>query len=155
MDEPNLHLSMFLQYADTIKANGVSQEAIRLRIFPFSLRDRAQAWIQSLPANSVTSWNELKKVFLPRYFPPSKIARLRSQISDFRQKENESLFDTWERYKDMLRICPHHGLEEWLIIHTFYNGLLYNTRLTIEAAACGALMDKSYAAAYALIVSMA
>ena len=80
---------------------------------------------------------------------------LRSQISDFRQKENESLFDAWERYKDLMRLCPHHGLEEWLIIHTFYNGLLYNTRLTIDAAAGGALMDKSYTAAYALIESMA
>ena len=76
---------------------------------------------------------------------------LRSQISDFRQKENESLFDAWERYKDMMRLCPHHGLEEWLIIHTFYNGLLYNTRLIIDAAAGGALMDKSYTGAYALI----
>ena len=80
---------------------------------------------------------------------------LRSQISDFRQKENESLFDAWERYKDLMRLCPHHGLEEWLIIHTFYNGLLYNTRLTIDAAAGGALMDKSYTASYALIESMA
>ena len=80
---------------------------------------------------------------------------LRSQISDFQQKDSESLFDAWERYKDMLRLCPHHGLEEWLIIHTFYNGLLYNTRLTIDDAAGGALMDKSYVAAYALIESMA
>jgi hypothetical protein len=42
-DDPNLHLSIFLQYADTVKANGVSPEAIRLRLFPFSLRDRARA----------------------------------------------------------------------------------------------------------------
>ena len=55
MEDPNLHLSIFLQYADTIKNNGVSQEAIRLRIFPFSLRDRARAWLQSLPATSVTT----------------------------------------------------------------------------------------------------
>ena len=80
---------------------------------------------------------------------------LRAQISDFRQKDNESLFDSWERYPDILRLCPHHGLEEWLIIHTFYNGLLYNTRLTIDAAAGGTLMDKSYTSAYALIESMA
>ena len=42
-EDPNLHLSVFLQYADTVKANGVSPEAIRLRLFPFSLRDRARA----------------------------------------------------------------------------------------------------------------
>ena len=45
MEDPNLHLSVFLQYADTVKVNGVSPEAIRLRLFPFSLRDRARAWL--------------------------------------------------------------------------------------------------------------
>ena len=49
-DDPNLHLSVFVQYADTVKANGVSPEAIRLRLFPFSLRDRARAWLQYLPS---------------------------------------------------------------------------------------------------------
>ena len=92
---------------------------------------------------------------MARYFPPSKIAMLRDNINGFRQKDNESLFEAWERYKDMLRLCPHHGLEEWLIIHTFYNGLLYNTRLTIDAAAGGALMDKPYTEANQLIESMA
>ncbi|CAJ2652135.1 unnamed protein product [Trifolium pratense] len=154
-DDPNLHLSIFLQYADTVKANGVSPEAIRLRLFPFSLRDRARAWLQSLPSNSVATWDELKKVFLARYFPPSKTAMLRAQINGFRQRDNESLFEAWERYKEMIRICPHHGLENWLIIHTFYNGLLYNTRMTIDAAAGGALMDKPYNQAYQLIESMA
>ena len=63
-EDPNLHLSVFLQYADTVKANGVSPEAIRLCLFPFSLRDRARAWLQSLPSNSVTTWDELNKVLL-------------------------------------------------------------------------------------------
>ena len=71
------------------------------------------------------------------------------------KKDNESLFEAWERYKDMIRLCPHHGLEEWLIIHMFYNGLLYNTRMTIDAAGGGALMDKPYAEANQLIESMA
>ncbi|GAU39887.1 hypothetical protein TSUD_397240 [Trifolium subterraneum] len=154
-DDPNLHLSIFLQYADTVKANGVSPEAIRLRLFPFSLRDRARAWLQSLPSNSVTTWDELKKVFLARYLPPSKTAMLRTQIMGFKQKDTESLFEAWERYKDMIRQCPHHGLAEWLIIHTFYNGLLYNTRLTIDVAAGGALMDKDFNGAHQLIDNMA
>ncbi|CAJ2645242.1 unnamed protein product, partial [Trifolium pratense] len=154
-EDPNLHLSVFVQYADTIKANGVEPEAIRLRLFPFSLRDRARAWLQALPSNSITTWNELKKQFLARYFPPSKTAMLRAQINGFRQKDGESLFEAWERYKDMMRLCPHHGLEQWLIIHTFYNGLLYNTRLTIDAAAGGALMDKPYQEATQLIENMA
>jgi len=56
---------------------------------------------------------------------PSKTAKLRDQITRFNQKDGESLYDAWERFKEMLRLCPHHGLEKWLIVHTFYNGLSY------------------------------
>jgi len=55
----------------------------------------------------------------------------------------------------MLRLCPHNGLEKWLIIHTFYNGLLNITRIYVDAAAGGALMNKTYTATYALIENMA
>lgn len=154
-EDPNLHLATFVRFAETLKVNGVDPEAIRLRLFPFSLRDRASAWLNSLPSNSITTWNELKKAFLARYFPPSKTAQLRNLITCFRQKDGESLFEAWERYKDLLRACPHHGLEKWLIIHTFYNGLLYNTRMTIDAAAGGALMNKPFAEAWGLIEDMA
>jgi len=90
----------------------------------------------------------LKKAFLARYFPPSKTIQLRNQITCFRQTDGESLFEAWERYKELMRACTHHGLEQWLIIHTFYNGVLYNTRMTIDAAAGGALMDKPFQEAY-------
>jgi len=80
---------------------------------------------------------------LPHSFPPSKTAKLRDQITRFTQKYRESLCDAWERFKKMLRLCPHHGLEKWLIVHTFYNGLSYTTKMTVNAAAGGALMNKN------------
>ena len=55
----------------------------------------------------------------------------------------------------MLRLCPHHGLEKWLIVHTFYNGLSYTTKMTVDAAAGGALMNKNCTKAYTLIEDMA
>jgi len=55
----------------------------------------------------------------------------------------------------MLRLCVHHGLKKWLIIHIFYNGLLYTTKFYVDAAAGGALMNKTYIKAYALIEGMA
>jgi len=54
----------------------------------------------------------------------------------------------------MLRLCPHHGIEKWLIIHTFYNGLLFTTKMNVDAVAGGALMNKTYIGAYALIEDM-
>jgi len=55
----------------------------------------------------------------------------------------------------MLRLCPHHGLEKWLIIHTFYSGLLFTTKMNVNAATSGALMNKTYTLAYTLIEYMA
>ncbi|XP_020249380.1 uncharacterized protein LOC109826769 [Asparagus officinalis] len=126
-----------------------------VQLFPFSLRDKARAWLHSLPAGSITTWDQLSRVFLVKYFPPSKTAQMRNQITSFVQKEGESLYEAWERYKELLRMCPHHGLEKWLIVHTFYNGLTYNTRMTVDAAAGGALMNKTIDEAYTLIEDMA
>lgn len=50
-----------------------------------------------------------------------------------------------------MRAFPHHGLEKWIIIHSFYNGLLYNIKMTIDVAADRALMNKPFDKAYALI----
>jgi Retrotransposon gag protein len=109
-DDPHLYLTVFLKNCDTYKSNGVSDDVLRLRLFLFSLRDRARAWMHSLPAGSITTWDHLTKAFLTKYFPPSKTAQLRGQIVNFEQKGNESLYDAWERFKDLLRLCPHHGL---------------------------------------------
>lgn len=55
----------------------------------------------------------------------------------------------------MMQKGPHHGLEKWLIIHNFYNGLLYMMRMTLDVAAGWALMNKPYDEAYGLIKAMA
>jgi len=52
--------------------------------------------------------------------------------------------------KKMLRIYPHHSLEKWLIVHTFYNGLSYTTKMIVDAAVGKALVNKNYTTSYAL-----
>ena len=101
--------------------------------------------------NSLANLETMTQAFLTRFFPLSKTAQLRDQITRFTQRDGGSLYDAWERFKEMLSLCPHHGLEKWLIIHTFYNGLLYTTKIIVDAAADGALMNKTYTTAYALI----
>ncbi|XP_024632816.1 uncharacterized protein [Medicago truncatula] len=154
-EDPKLHIATFLRLSGTLKANEVTQMVIRLHLFPFSLRDRASERFHSLQNGSITSWDQLRQAFLARFFPPSKTAQLRDHITRFTQCDGESLYDAWEHFKEMLRICPHHGLEKWLIVHTFYNGLLYTTKMIVDAAAGGALMNKNYTVAYALIEDMA
>ena len=85
MDNPNAHLRKFLAKCDTIKLNGVSDDAIRLRLFPFSLRDRASDWLQNEEPNSFTTWEVLSNAFLSKYFLPGKIAKLKMDITSFTQ----------------------------------------------------------------------
>ena len=73
-ENPNMHLTNFIEVCDKIKYNGVTEEALRLRLFPLSLGDRAKHWLKSQPPDSITSWNDLVQNFLTKFFPPAKIA---------------------------------------------------------------------------------
>ena len=58
--------------------------------------------VNSLPLDLITTWEELAQKFLAKYFPPAKTAKLRNDITTFVQLEGESLYEAWERYKDLL-----------------------------------------------------
>ena len=135
-------MTNFVEVCDTVKYNRVTKEALRLRLFPLSLGDRAKHWLTSQPLDSITSWNNLVQKFLTKFFPPSKIAQLVQEINTFRQLEGENLAKAWERFHELLRRCPHHRLTRWLQVHTFYNGLSDSTITVINASVGDALMKK-------------
>ena len=113
---------------DTVKYNGVSDDAIRLRFFPFSLMEKAKHWLISEPPDSITSWDDLSNKFMAKFFPPEKATKLRIDISSFYQYEGESFNEAYERFKDLLRKFPHHSFTKWMQVHDFYNGLSRPTR---------------------------
>ncbi|KAH9769288.1 hypothetical protein KPL71_011944 [Citrus sinensis] len=90
-EDPHLHLKLFLDVSDAFKIAEATQDALRLRLFPYSLIDRARAWLNSLPTDSITTWNELADKFLMKYFLPTTNAKLRNEITSFHQLEDESL----------------------------------------------------------------
>ena len=93
--------------------------------------------------------------FLTKYFSLSKAAKLRGDLTTFTQLESESIYEAWERYKELIRKVSHHGLPAWLEIQFFYNRLNPNTKMIIDAAAGGALMGKEWDEAYELLEEMA
>ena len=63
------YLGRFFRMANTIKLNGVNPDVIKLQLFPFSMRDIAASWFESLPYGSVNNWEELVEAYLNRFFP--------------------------------------------------------------------------------------
>ena len=101
-EDLNQHITNFLELCDTFKMNGVSSDAIRLRLFPFSLRDKAKAWLQAQPTWTFTTWVELSKAFIEKYLPPSKSKKLKDEILGFQQLDGESLFEAWKDIRNFL-----------------------------------------------------
>ena len=86
-----MHLTNFIEVCDTVKYNGVTEEALRLRLFLLLLGDRAKHWLTSQPPDSINSWNDILHKFLTKFFPPAKIVQLVQEINTFRQLEGENL----------------------------------------------------------------
>ncbi|XP_074373982.1 uncharacterized protein LOC141714358 [Apium graveolens] len=84
-----------------------------------------------------------------------KTAAIRIALTQFAQQSGESLYQAWERDKEMLKKCPHHGMPDWMVINCFYNGLGAQSRPMLDAASGRALWAKSYEEVYELIEMMA
>nr|GEZ95245.1 reverse transcriptase domain-containing protein [Tanacetum cinerariifolium] len=138
----------------SIKVNGVTDDALRLYLFPHSLTHHATAWFDRLPRNSINTFEQMAKIFLEKYFPPSMVTKLRNEITNFRQRTDESLFEAWERYKLSIYRCPNHNMLPVTKIDSFYNGLTLRHRDTINAAVGGTFMKKRLEECYDLIENM-
>ncbi|XP_021775487.1 uncharacterized protein LOC110739328 [Chenopodium quinoa] len=154
-DCPVSHIDNFLEKCDTMKLNGVTDDAIRLRLFPFSLRDRAKEWLRDEGTGSFDTWGKLVKAFLVKFLGNEKTARLRNELQTFRQSDDESLYEAWRRFKRLQRQCPHHGIPDWILMQTFYNGMTHEFRIYIDAASGGSLLTKNPTEARELIEKMA
>ncbi|GJW88921.1 reverse transcriptase domain-containing protein [Tanacetum coccineum] len=153
-DDANKHLDKFLHVTQSIKVNGVTDDALRLYLFPHSLTHHATAWFDHLPRNFITTFEQMAKMFLGKYFPPFMVTNLRNEITNFRQRPDESLFEAWERYKLLIDRCPNNNMLPVTQIDTFYNGLTLRHRDTINVAAGGTFMKRRPKECYDLIENM-
>ncbi|GKB64113.1 reverse transcriptase domain-containing protein [Tanacetum coccineum] len=103
----------------------------------------AETWLENEPPNSITSWDDLVSKFLNRFFPHSKTRELRKETTNFQQVFGETFTEDWERFKDLLRKCPHHGFSLLHQIYFFYNGLSQSDQDSLNTAAGGNLMMRN------------
>nr|GFB85945.1 reverse transcriptase domain-containing protein [Tanacetum cinerariifolium] len=126
----------------SIKVNEVTDDSLCLYLFPHSLTHHATAWFDRLPRNPINTFEQMAKMFLGKYFPPFMVTKLRNEITNFRQRPDESLFEAWEHYNLSINRCPNHNMSPVTQIDTFYNGLTLRHRDTINAVAGGTFMKR-------------
>nr|GEV25504.1 reverse transcriptase domain-containing protein [Tanacetum cinerariifolium] len=140
--DPHNHLRFFNKVTSTFRHPEVPNTTIKLLQFPFSLEGEARIWLDKEPPRSILTWEDLVSKFINQFFPPSKTTYLRNEITIFLQKPNETFNEAWERFKDLLRQCPHHGFSELHQLDTFYNALNPNDQDALDSAAGGNFLDK-------------
>nr|GEY78997.1 hypothetical protein [Tanacetum cinerariifolium] len=144
-DNPHDHIRWFNKITSTIKYKDVPNSAIKLMLFPFSLTGAARRWLGKEPSRSIHTWEDLVSKFINEFFPPSRTTNFRNEISNFQQRFDESFHEPWDRYKDLLRACPHHGFTELHHLDTFYNALNPADQDSLNAAAGGNMLERQIA----------
>jgi hypothetical protein len=153
-EDANAHLQHFLEICNIFTIRGVTQDAVRLHLFLFSLLEKAKQWFYS-NKEAVSTWEKCSNAFLAKSFPLGKINALQNKISTFQQLMDETIVKAWERMQDYISACPHHGMEEWFIIQSSYHRLIHTARKHIDVATRGSFFPLSIEEAHKLIEKMA
>ncbi|GJV32365.1 reverse transcriptase domain-containing protein [Tanacetum coccineum] len=141
-EDPHAHIRYFNKITSTMKIPNVPNTSVKLMLFPFSLEGAARIWLEKEPPRSIETWDDLVSKFINKFFPPSKTTNLRNEITRFQQKFDETFYEAWDRFNDLLRGCPHHGFSELHQLDTFYNALNSIDQDSLNSAAGGNFLDK-------------
>jgi hypothetical protein len=152
-ENANAHLQNVLELCETIVLWGVIADTIRLRLFPFSLLGKVKQWFYK-DKEAISMWDKCSTKFLAKFFPLGKTKALRGKMSSFQQTGMELILEAWERLQECILTCPHHGMDKWLVLQSFYDGLTLTSRAHIDAAAGGAFLNLTIAKAPALVEKM-
>ncbi|XP_058202597.1 uncharacterized protein LOC131317035 [Rhododendron vialii] len=153
-EDPYDNLNQFMETSKIICIRDFDKDALKLLLFPFSLKDKAKQWLNSLPANSITSWTQMCEEFLKKYFSIGKTTLHRQEITGFTQHDGEQFHESWERFNDLLRTCPHHAIPKWQLVQSFYQGLMEPHRQLVDSSSGGTFLHKNVNDAWKLFENL-
>ena len=102
-----------------------------------------EIWFKSLLVGLVNTWEELVEAYMGRFFPPAMMLKRRGEIIVFKQGEDESLYNAWERFKRLLKRCTMHGIDLTTQMDIFYHAMNYASKGIIDAFCCEAFKRRS------------
>ena len=142
-EDPLTFLREFYTTIQTFPLHGLAEDELRMRCFPYTLKDRAKTWLINLPEGSLGTWDEVYEKFMMKFYSPQKTVELRNKICSFSQMEGEPFHEAWDRFKMLLSQCPHHQFSLALLIQFFYDGLTLHGQTLVDTAAGGYFGDKT------------
>ena len=89
-EDPDDHLRVFEGLCSSLVIPGMTQEAVRWKLFPFSLTERAEQWYTRMIESMSGDWEELRDDFCYSFSLTERINSLPTDILDFVQLEEES-----------------------------------------------------------------
>ncbi|GJT98123.1 reverse transcriptase domain-containing protein [Tanacetum coccineum] len=110
-ERPTMPLRYFNKITSTMKFPNVPSTSVKLMLFPFSLEGAARIWLKKEPPQSILTWDDLVSKFINKFFPPSKTTNLRNEITRFQQKFDETFYEAWDRFNDLLRDAAFMGFQ--------------------------------------------
>ncbi|RVW62989.1 hypothetical protein CK203_059278 [Vitis vinifera] len=142
-ENPYSHIKEFEEVCHTFQERGASIDLMRLKLFPFTLKDKAKIRLNSLRPRSIQTSTNLQAEFLKKFFLTHRTNGLKRQISNFLAKENEKFYECWERYMEAINACPHHDFDTWLLVSYFYDGMSSSMKQLLETMCGGDFMSKN------------
>ncbi|PWA76390.1 hypothetical protein CTI12_AA137400 [Artemisia annua] len=127
------HVEEVLYIVSTYGSANVSTYKLMPKVFPLSLTGQARKWFNRLPRESKEIWENLRRSFVQRFYPPTKLAASLREIYRFVQIKEETLYQAWERYNELLHRCPTYDLNNQMKVFVFYRGLDEYTRNILDS----------------------
>ena len=141
-ENPYSHMREFEEVCNTFKEETVTVDLMKLKNFPFTLKDKAKIWLNSLRPRSIRKWTKMQAEFLKKFFSTHRTNSLKRQISTFSANENEKFYGCWERYMEAFNAYPHHGFDTWLLVIYFYDGISPSMKQLLETMCGGDFLRK-------------
>ena len=76
---------------------------------------------------------------------------LKRKDSSFQRQKGEIILEAWEHFQEYILDCPHLGMEDWLLMQSFYHGLTQRAHEQLDATARGSFMSLTFGKAKTLM----
>jgi hypothetical protein len=134
------HLQQFEQTCDCLHIEGMSDETIHWKLFPFTLKGKAREWYDWTKEKMKGDWGTLRADFCMDFYPLSKVVDLRIKIISFKQGDNESMSSSWEHFELLCKSGPDLSLQLNILLQHFYIGLNKKSRAYLNTSSHGSFI---------------